>query len=398
MEEIKNKLIQWIRDQVGNCTVVIGISGGKDSTVAAAICAEALGKDKVFGVLMPNFVQHDIDKSHEVCELLGIRNITINIGEAYKYLTTEFERAFVKDELTDCYVTNTPARIRMATLYGVAAELGNARVVNTCNLSEDWVGYSTKFGDSAGDFSPLSDLTVQEVKQLGYELNLPAHLIEKVPEDGMSGKSDEEKLGFTYEELDKYIRTGEIENLEHKEKIDRLHVQNLHKLRLMPKFENNPYSGVNLLKFFKDNNLTFATAESLTAGGIGSEITKIPGISEFYKGGAIVYSNEAKVKLLDVNRTLLDTQGPYNHQTVKEMAYGIVNSLGVDCAVAVSGVAGPEPDGNVPAGEVYIGVYFRPSDTFVSKKYMFAGDREEVRRQTVNAALELLVDSISKLI
>lgn len=135
------------------------------------------------------------------------------------------------------YETNTPARIRMTTLYGVAAILGNSRVVNTCNLSEDWVGYSTKFGDSAGDFSPLANITKTEVKQLGYELGLPKDLVEKVPTDGMSGMSDEEKLGFTYDELDTYIRTGVIENLERKEKINRMHRGNLHKVRLMPKYE-----------------------------------------------------------------------------------------------------------------------------------------------------------------
>ena len=157
-----------------------------------------------------------------------------------KSITTYIKEALnsdIQNWLNDVYETNTPARIRMTTLYGVAAILGNSRVANTCNLSEDWVGYSTKYGDSAGDFSPLANLTVHEVKALGYDLGLPKDLIEKVPSDGMSGKSDEEKLGFTYDELDTYIRTGVIENLEHKEKIDRMHGANLHKLVLMPKYE-----------------------------------------------------------------------------------------------------------------------------------------------------------------
>ena len=253
VKETKKKLVEWIRKTVGDCTVVIGISGGKDSSITAALCVEALGKEKVFGVLMPDGEQKDIDKSLELVKHLGIDYTCVNIGYATLMLRQSIFEGFKSihrinrtcssyitnyaEKFNDVYETNTPARIRMTTLYGVAAIIGNARVVNTCNLSEDWVGYSTKFGDSAGDFSPLANLTVHEVKALGYELCLPKDLIEKVPSDGMSGKSDEEKLGFTYDELDTYIRTGVIENLEHKEKIDRMHRANLHKLRLMPKYE-----------------------------------------------------------------------------------------------------------------------------------------------------------------
>ena len=252
IKQVKEDLKKWIKDTVGDCTAVIGISGGKDSSVCAALCVEALGKDKVFGVLMPDGEQKDIDKSLELVNHLGIDYTIINIGEityalrlAIHHANMQFGKGnekfkFIIDNkgahFNDMYETNTPARIRMTTLYGVAAILGNARVVNTCNLSEDWVGYSTKFGDSVGDFSPLANLTVHEVKELGYELGLPKDLIEKVPTDGMSGKSDEEKLGFTYDELDTYIRTSKIDNLEHKEKIDRMHKANLHKLLPMPKF------------------------------------------------------------------------------------------------------------------------------------------------------------------
>lgn len=269
-KEVKESIVKWIKDIVGDCTVVIGISGGTDSSVCAALCVEALGKDKVFGVLMPDGEQKDIDKSLELVNHLGIEYTIINIEKVtnalrnvlydtplpttmsverhskfgfHNFKTIEFERFNTGGYrytgmscFNDFYETNTPARIRMTTLYGVAALFGNSRVINTCNLSEDWVGYSTKFGDSAGDFSPLAMITKTEVKQLGYELGLPKDLIEKIPSDGMSGMSDEEKLGFTYEELDTYIRTGKIENLEHKEKIDRMHKMNLHKIEPMPKF------------------------------------------------------------------------------------------------------------------------------------------------------------------
>ncbi len=255
VKKLKESIVKWIKDTVGDCTVVIGISGGTDSSVCAALCVEALGKDKVFGVLMPDGEQKDIDKSLELVNHLTIDYTIINIGELTSTLRYTMHHAnlqfgegnekfkFIIDDkgshYNDVYETNTPARIRMTTLYGVAAILGNSRVINTCNLSEDWVGYSTKFGDSAGDFSPLAMITKTEVKQLGYELGLPKDLVEKVPSDGMSGMSDEEKLGFTYEELDKYIRTGEIGNLEHKARIDRMHRMNLHKIEPMPKFESH---------------------------------------------------------------------------------------------------------------------------------------------------------------
>jgi len=253
-KKCKEDLVEWIKAIVGDSTVVIGISGGTDSSVCAALCVEALGKHKVFGVLMPDGEQKDIDKSLELCDHLDIDYTIINIenvtstlrdtlfecsGRAYNLLSQKVAETMITKKSTkfnDVYETNTPARIRMTTLYGVAAIIGNSRVVNTCNLSEDWVGYSTKFGDSAGDFSPLAHITKTEVKQLGYELGLPKDLIEKVPSDGMSGMSDEEKLGFTYDELDKYIRTGIIENLEHQEKIDRMYYANRHKIDPMPKF------------------------------------------------------------------------------------------------------------------------------------------------------------------
>ena len=124
----------------------------------------------------------------------------------------------------------------MATVYAVS-QSENGRVANTCNLSEDWVGYSTRYGDSVGDFSPLSRLTVTEVKAIGHYLGLPRELVEIVPTDGLCGKTDEENLGFTYAELDRYIREGIIDDPEKKALIDKKHAQNLFKLELMPCFE-----------------------------------------------------------------------------------------------------------------------------------------------------------------
>lgn len=233
-------VVKWVKDYFEKTAspetkAVIGISGGKDSSVAAAVCVKALGKDRVIGVLMPQGVQSDINYSQLLVDTLGIKSYTINIGDT---VSTFMSKLKMNIEPTDQAIVNTPARIRMTTLYAVAASVGG-RVVNTCNLSEDWVGYSTKHGDAAGDFSPLSDLTVGEVKAIGDVLGLPAELVHKVPTDGLCGKTDEENLGFTYAMLDDYIRGRDDLSAypEIKAKIDRLHAANLHKLQLMPKFE-----------------------------------------------------------------------------------------------------------------------------------------------------------------
>lgn len=234
-EKVRKDCVQWIRDffeeNGKGCNAVVGISGGKDSSVVAALCVEALGKDRVIGVLMPNGEQSDIDMAKLLVSHLGIRHYIINIKDAVDGLTGS-----IPFELSDQSRVNLPPRIRMSTLYAVS-QSNNGRVANTCNLSEDWVGYSTRYGDNAGDFSPCSNLTVQEVKAIGRLLGLPSALVDKAPTDGLCGKTDEENLGFTYAELDRYIREGVIEDPEKKEMIDRRHRMNLFKLQLMPAFD-----------------------------------------------------------------------------------------------------------------------------------------------------------------
>jgi len=236
-EKIKNECVAWIRDffekNGKDCSAVVGISGGKDSSVAAALCVEALGKDRVIGVLMPQGEQHDIDMAYMLVDHLGIRRYEVNIKNAVDALTKALPAEL---ELTAQSRQNLPPRIRMSTLYAVSQSC-NGRVCNTCNLSEDWVGYSTRYGDSVGDFSPMSFLTVTEVKEIGRVLGLPDALVDKTPIDGLCGKSDEENLGFTYAELDVYIRTGEIADPDKKANIDRRHSANLFKLQLMPAFK-----------------------------------------------------------------------------------------------------------------------------------------------------------------
>ncbi len=244
----KDEIVEWIRDYMAqngpNCDIVVGISGGKDSSVTAALCVAALGKDRVVGVMMPDGVQSDIADSQEIVSLLGIRNLTVNIHEGVQGLcgaiNTSLETGALDGvtALSRDSMINLPARIRMTTLYAVAQALPNGgRVVNTCNASEDYIGYSTKFGDAAGDFSPLAHLLVHEVIQVGELLGLPERLTRKAPSDGLSGLTDEDKIGFTYATLDHYVLTGECPDEATKAKIDRMHRLNLHKLQLMPSYQ-----------------------------------------------------------------------------------------------------------------------------------------------------------------
>ena len=223
-KQLKDEIVAWIRDWFekngAGCNAIVGISGGKDSSAVAALCAEALGADRVIGILMPNGEQFDIDMSELLVKHLGIRHYVFNIKDAYGAMAATYE-AVTGGEMSAQSTMNLGPRLRMTTLY-LFAQSHNGRVANTCNLSEDWVGYSTKYGDAAGDFSPLC--------------HLPEVLVEKVPIDGLCGRTDEDNLGFTYATLDRYIREGICEDPEIKEKIDRRHFGNLFKLKPMPAF------------------------------------------------------------------------------------------------------------------------------------------------------------------
>ena len=236
-KEIVEWIRNWFEENGKGCNAVIGISGGKDSSVVAALCVEALGKDRVIGVLMPNGEQSDIDCSKQLVAHLGIPNYIFNIKKAVDGVLEELQNCGV--EASRQTIVNLPPRIRMSALYAIS-QSKNGRVANTCNLSEDWVGYSTRYGDAAGDFSPLAQITVQEVKEIGKYLGLPVNLVDKVPSDGLSGKTDEDNLGFTYAALDKYIREGVCEDETVKAKIDRLHVLNEFKLKPIPSFPYKP--------------------------------------------------------------------------------------------------------------------------------------------------------------
>lgn len=234
-KEVKDRCVKWIREWFeengDRCKAVIGISGGVDSSVVAALCVEALGKERVYGVLMPQNSQDDIDYSYELCEHLGIEHCVIDIGNTVEdMLTLMYIKSGIK--VSNQTEINIPARVRMVMLYAISQSI-DGRVANTCNLSENYVGYSTKYGDAAGDFSPLEDLTKTEVKAIGKELGLPERLVNKVPTDGLCGKTDEENFGFSYDMLDKYIRTGKIDDLPKQRNIECLHMMNEFKMKPM---------------------------------------------------------------------------------------------------------------------------------------------------------------------
>lgn len=237
-KKVKDDIVNWIKDWFENngygCKAVVGISGGIDSSTVAALCCEALGNDNVIGVLMPQGEQKDIADSIKLIEVLDMDAVEIDIMESVSNIIKEMILNGMG--VTEQTIINLPARIRMATLYAVSQSV-KGRVANTSNLSESWVGYDTRYGDSVGDFSPLFNLTKTEVRLIAKELGLPDELVNKTPTDGLCGFTDEDRFGFTYEVLDRYIRTGAIDDEQIKQKIDDMHKKNLFKLELMPKFE-----------------------------------------------------------------------------------------------------------------------------------------------------------------
>ena len=231
-------LLDWMRAQMKNCggkTAVVGVSGGKDSSVVTALCRAAYGVENVLGVLMPCGVQPDIDYSRGLVETLGVRSVTLNIHAAVESVLSELSRAGIEPSRQT--KVNLPSRVRMATLYAAAQSVEGGIVVNTSNLSEDWVGYCTVYGDSAGAFSPLGMYTTEEVIALGRELGLPERFLVKPPSDGLTGLTDEDNLGFPYSAVNRYIREGIVSD-ELREQIDRKHRASRFKFQTIPVYHN----------------------------------------------------------------------------------------------------------------------------------------------------------------
>ena len=240
---LQKDIIEWTKSMmknIGGEKAILGVSGGKDSSVVAALLVEAIGKENVIGVLMPNGVQDDISYANDLVEYLGIESIEVNI----KSITDEILLSVGSIEnnlvpfISQQTILNIPPRVRMTVLYAISQSIDNSRVINTSNLSEDWIGYATLYGDNTGAFSPLGMLTSDEVVQLGEVLGLPDKFLAKVPSDGLTGKTDEDVFGFSYAVLNRYIREGYIENPSIKEKIDAMHRYSRHKFLPIPMYNS----------------------------------------------------------------------------------------------------------------------------------------------------------------
>ena len=244
LKKITSDLSLWIKgrmEAIGGKKILLGISGGKDSSIVAALCKEAIGGDNVIGILMPRGEQEDIDFSYDIVKYLGIRSITFPIDGIWDQYQESFDNLpkSLVPEITEDTTINLPPRIRMSILYALSQSIDGARVVHTGNLSERWIGYTTVYGDNTGAFSPLGNFTSSEAIQIGRQLGLPEKFLVKPPADGLTGKTDEMVLGFDYETLNKYIRTGEIADLKTKERIDSMHAYTSFKFQPIPAFKND---------------------------------------------------------------------------------------------------------------------------------------------------------------
>lgn len=249
-EKVRDDIIDWLKQYAKKSNfhkVVIGISGGKDSTVTAALCARALGPKNVYGVMLPDGEQKDIEDSILVCQSLGIPNINVNIRDMHEDLLREIDFTncdpgrddFLVDYSKEADINVAP-RLRMTVLRYITQAL-DARLVGTGNLSEITVGYFTKDGDQSCDFSLLGDLTSLEVVQIGLSMpEIPAHLVTKTPSDGLCGLSDEEKLGVSYKDIHEYIRNNHVLLRENRKIYDRIYkmwVNSLHKINKPETYE-----------------------------------------------------------------------------------------------------------------------------------------------------------------
>ncbi len=245
-EKVRDKLIEEIRN-TGFKKVILGISGGKDSSVAAALCARALGPENVYGIMLPDGVQKDLSDSQRICEALKINARTVNIGPIHTALNAQSINDTTRDDIFPDGTNeskmehesdiNVGPRLRMTVLRYLGQSIG-ALVCGTGNLSESVVGYCTKDGDTSCDFNPLGALTSIEVVEVGKTMEeLPRELVEKTPSDGLSGMSDEEKLGIKYTDIHKYIRLGTSGNEEIDKKITEKYNASFHK-RQMPRVLN----------------------------------------------------------------------------------------------------------------------------------------------------------------
>lgn len=234
------KAINWIKEFVessGAEGVVIGNSGGKDSATVIAMATRALGKDKVLTIAMPcNSIKEDLEDAKLVSMTFDVPLLEIDLSDSYNTFERTINNSLkgIDKELVNEAKVNSKPRFRMTTLYSVAQSM-NYLVIGTGNLCEQMVGYTTKWGDNASDFNPIGNFTVREVLAIGKYLGVPDRIINKAPSDGLGSKTDEEKMGVTYDQIEEYIETGKTSE-EAMLVIERKNRVSKHKRSLVPKY------------------------------------------------------------------------------------------------------------------------------------------------------------------
>lgn len=403
-EKVVNEIINFIKKYFKKNNIdgiVMGISGGKDSTIASALFTKAIGKENVIGVTMPcHSTSSDESDAKKIADFLGYKLITLDLTNVYDmFEETLVNELKIKDkEILKESNINLKPRMRMSSLYYYAQSLSNETgkryvVAGTGNKCEIAIGYFTKWGDGASDINILGDLTVSEILMIGDYLGLPEELVHKIPNDGLSGKSDEEKLGFTYNEVEEFLK-GNNSN----PKIIRMNKNSEHKRKPITVFKKiNTYNIVKeIIDILTEENKTISIMESCTSGLLASTITNIDGSSQVLKFSAVTYSNEYKIKM-GVNPEVINKYSVYSEKVSIEMAKNITEYTNSNYGVGVTGKLGLEDKDN-PHGEnnkVYIALYNRDKDIYKTFNILVNEDEREYGKIKV---VELIILKLKEFI